>query len=191
MNKGILSFIFFSIVLITACLRDPGFSNTPSISFNSIRFIKGDSSISTGAANDAIRLNLYFQDGNGDLGLNSSDSMGVFAANPDTNGIPTNLNYYNIFIQFLFRNSDGTYKPCNETPDCILNEDLLKLYNGRFPDLNPDRKERPISGTLTYDLKSTQFRNLFRNKSVKLNVYIQDRSLSKSNIILTDSLLIK
>ena len=191
MKIAYLSLIFFIVFIFFSCLRDPGYPNTPKIEFSNIQFVKGDSSRNTGAANDIIRLNIYFEDGNGDLGVSSSDSSGRFAAKPDTTGVPTNLDYYNIFIKFLFRNSDGSYKPCNQTPNCVVNEVLLTLYNGRFPDLNPDRKERPISGMLTYDLKSTQFRNLFRNRSIKLQFYIQDRSFTKSNVLVSDSLVIR
>lgn len=181
-------------LLFLSCNRDPGFPQQPVISFKSIAFLRGDSTEQ--GFSDAIRISMDFTDGNGDLGFSQGDTLPPFDSKEvyDSTArilLQTNENHNNIFVKFLFRNSDGVYKICSETPECPTSDAVLSLFNQRFPDLNPDRQERPISGTLTYDIISSQLRPTFRNRIIKLEVYIKDRSLNRSNTILTDSLLIR
>ena len=65
-------------------------------------------------------------------------------------------------------------------------------YNGRYPVLNPDRdRERPLEGKLKYTMESPAWELFFRQDTLKLDIYIYDRALNKSNIISTPDFVLK
>jgi hypothetical protein len=65
--KGITCFLFL-LVSLGSCFDPPEFSNRPTIIFNDIKYYQG---VNFGA--DSIVLAIDFTDGDGDLGLTSSD----------------------------------------------------------------------------------------------------------------------
>jgi len=65
--KGIVCFLFL-LISMGSCFDPPEFSNKPSIVFNDIKYYQG---LNFGA--DSIVLSIDFKDGDGDLGLASSD----------------------------------------------------------------------------------------------------------------------
>ncbi|RAV98601.1 hypothetical protein [Pseudochryseolinea flava] len=68
--KGLI--LFASIVIsISSCFDPPEFSTVPQISLNSITFTESLSS----EVQDSIVIDLSFRDGDGDLGLNDSDTV--------------------------------------------------------------------------------------------------------------------
>ncbi|MFN0048243.1 MAG: hypothetical protein ACKVOU_03855 [Cytophagales bacterium] len=184
------------IIVCNSCFRDPGFSPIPEITYKSIAFIKRETTPSS------IEVKLGFKDGDGDLGLSTTDRLPPF--NNETITITGNIevqnnpNYYNINVIYLVKKTDNTFKPCEEEPDsCSLaNQKQLELLQGRFGDLNPDRKARPISGVLTFEFKfflrnSVRDTSYLRGKTIKLKLFIKDRKLNQSNTVETDTLRIK
>lgn len=111
------------------------------------------------------------------------DSKGVVT---DTVYTKYNPNYYNIFIDFFTKNTDGTFTKFDaatyfEYPNCSV-----QGYNGRFPVLSKDPgKKSPLDGKINYSMKSFAFDALFSIRTLKLQITIQDRSLHKSNTIET------
>lgn len=107
----------------------------------------------------------------------------------DNAGLPTdtvyfelNPNHYNIFIDFLVKQADGSFEEFD------WREEFCTTYDGRFPILAKDKNlsvAGPIEGTLRYAMLSTGFKFQFSIKTLKLRVQIQDRLLNKSNIIET------
>ncbi|MCW5910702.1 MAG: hypothetical protein KIT62_06490 [Cyclobacteriaceae bacterium] len=102
----------------------------------------------------------------------------------DTLYFELNPDHYNIEIDFLVKNTDGTFTEFDWTtefdyPNCGL------TYDGRFPILYEDRSGSPLEGTIRYGMGSTGFRILFSLKTIKLRVQIKDRALHRSNIIET------
>lgn len=105
----------------------------------------------------------------------------------DTVYFELNENHYNIFIDFLVKQNDGSFKEFDfstefEYPGCATS------YDGRFPILakNSDLSlNNPIEGTLRYGMVSSAFKLQFSIKTLKLRIQIQDRLLNKSNIIET------
>jgi len=72
-EKFILSFL--SAVLLstlTSCFDPPEYSNIPEISFDNIRFVDVD------RGSDSLILSFNFTDGDGDLGLNSADTLSPY-----------------------------------------------------------------------------------------------------------------
>lgn len=103
----------------------------------------------------------------------------------DTIFFVSNPNYYNIFVDFLVEQSDGSFQKFDLLayfgyPNCELG------FNGRFPNLTQDPgKKSPLDGKLTYKLRSLGFDVIFGVKTLKLSITIQDRALNKSNTIET------
>src|SRR5690606_30303824 len=90
----------------------------------------------------------------------------------DTFYYELNPQHYNIDIDFLIRNTDGsgTYTEFDwNTLDCGT------TFNGRFPVLTD--KPRVVEGTLTYNMTSIGFLQLFSVKVMKLRIRVRDRAL--------------
>lgn len=100
----------------------------------------------------------------------------------DTVYFELNPDHYNIFVDFLVKQNDGSFQEFD------WRTEFCSTYDGRFPILakNSDLSlNNPIEGTLKYAMLSTGFKLQFSIKTVKLRIQIQDRALNKSNIIET------
>lgn len=103
----------------------------------------------------------------------------------DTFYYQRNPNHYNIFVDFLVKNNDGSFSEFDWTtefayPQCGL------TFDGRFPLLSKDAATNAaLDGRIRYAMQSTGFMILFSIKTLKLRVTIQDRKLNKSNTIET------
>lgn len=105
----------------------------------------------------------------------------------DTLYFELNPDHYNIFIDFMIKQNDGSFEVFDwrtefEYPGCATS------YDGRFPILakNGDLSvQSPVEGTLKYGMVSSAFILQFSIKTLKLRVQIQDRLLNRSNVIET------
>lgn len=107
----------------------------------------------------------------------------------DTFYYERNPSHYNITVDFeVFDaadpspNPEDKWKPFNwrtifPYPNCG------ESFDGRFPILADDSS--PLEGVIRYRMVSSGFIPLFGNKPVRLKIQIADRSLRKSNIIIT------
>jgi len=104
----------------------------------------------------------------------------------DTLFVIYNEDYYNIFVDFYTKNTNGSYTlfdPANvfKYPNCSI-----VGYDGRFPILSKDLgKKSPLDGKITYALKGAAFDLQFGSKTMQLKIRIQDRALNKSNVVTT------
>ena len=161
---------FFSIFLIlilhgfTGCVKQENYPDVPQIQF--LNFI---SVFDTGQYAIKGILNISFTDGNGDIGLNSSDILPPF----DTAG----PYYYNYIITY-FEKQKGVYQQV----------DLNPPFSARIPVLNTEFPGKPIKGVIadTFDLNPHP---LF--DTIKFEAFIYDRSLNKSNVISTPEIVLK
>lgn len=92
----------------------------------------------------------------------------------DTFYYQINPTHYNIEVDFLTKNNDGTFTEFD------WRGQFCTTYDGRFPILA--EKPRALEGTLRYGMTSTGFLSLFSTKTLKLRIKIRDRSLKESNI---------
>ncbi len=97
-----------------------------------------------------------------------------------------NPGHYNITIDFLTKNNDGSFTKYDwgkafPYPNCVVSG-----YNGRFPVLSNDiTKKSPLEGFLKYNIQSGFFNLIFSIKTLKLQVQVYDRALNKSNLLET------
>jgi len=179
---------------------------------------------------------INFKDGDGDLGLDGSetdipyndrfyyvfqdgsflnyrakfnvpgyDTLPAFATpynctnwevikDPDTNVTTDTLyfqlnpNHYNFFVDFYVQQGDQSFALYDWKKEFIYPNCNVTGFNGRFPILSKDLSQKTAQeGTIRYNMKSVAFNILFSIKLLKLRIYIQDRTLHKSNVITTDA----
>ncbi|MBV6644384.1 MAG: hypothetical protein KI790_02985 [Cyclobacteriaceae bacterium] len=124
--KKIKNFIWvFPLLLFGSCFDPPEFPDEPSISFKRIRFVPVDQ------AADSLILSFEFEDGNGDIGLRSSETLppyhsfnvildsrdSLIYVNADSADIVPPLLRYDILGNFINQFSEDIYLPpysCDE-----------------------------------------------------------------------------
>jgi hypothetical protein len=102
----------------------------------------------------------------------------------DTVYFQSNSSHSNIFIDFLIKQPDGSFRLYDwitEFPFPGCNNG----FNGRFPILFKEQPGSPLEGVINYSLKSSAFNIIFSTRTLKLRVYIKDRALNVSNVIET------
>jgi hypothetical protein len=157
--------IIISFVFITACTKHETYSVIPEIEYKSFDKIP----TSTGIDNKAY-LTISFTDGDGDIGLNPEDTFPPYNANSPY--------YYNFIIDYYELQNDSFVKI-----------DLPLTNNSRIPYVDANLAERGIKGEITIELF---FNNIMSTSdSIRYEIYIFDRALHKSNVIMTPSIYVK
>jgi hypothetical protein len=162
-------FLFAVIVSMTfGCTKpEETASVTPKIKYNGCDLIKYSD-----AANQIhydLNLHIGFEDGDGDLGLESNDTLPPF--NTDSKY------YFNIFIEYYERINGQYTQLTNKYPFTF--GDTIN-YNGRVPNLTPNSKHKGIQGDIAYKLEDVI---PIAGDEIKFKIWIYDRALHKSNIV--------
>lgn len=98
----------------------------------------------------------------------------------DTLYFQLNPNHYNIFIDFLIKQNNGSWVEYD------FRKELCTTFDGRIPILAKDDDQSvPLQGKIRYAIQGSGFKFVFGNSTLKLRVRIQDRALNKSNEIET------
>ena len=183
MNLFRLAFTLSGLALLggglSSCLKEPEYSTTPEISFDNIRVNRSYPLINgqidpKGQPTDTVTITLRYQDGDGDLGLNQSE-----VDSPPYKGTRFANNY---FVQPLIKN-----------PQTRKYEAASFTDNGTFDHITTltDDKKSPIKGTLVRKL-FYNYGDLFTaGQTVRFQISIVDRALHESNVVTTDSIVIK
>ncbi len=150
-------------VLLCGCYPREKFSEIPHIEFVAIEKIDNGTGVDSQA-----ELVVHFQDGDGNIGLDESDTTGMFS--------PDSLYYYNFFIEY-YEKQQGKW----------VSVELPTPLHVRVPVLSQNVPES-IEG----DIKVlTYINNLFSPyDTVKLSCYLVDRDLNKSNVIETPEITV-
>ena len=112
---------------------------------------------------------LHFQDGDGDIGLNESDTLAAF--NKDS------IYHYNFFINY-FEKQNGEY----------VEVELPISNNARIPRLS-DAVPESIEGDISIDLYINNIKSKY--DTIRFECYIVDRELHHSNTITTPDIVVK
>lgn len=159
------NFIFITsiVLIISSCSKGPEFDTKPLIRFEKI-VVKSYIDPNTTAKTDSITITLHFEDGDGDLGVDLSDTS-------------ESDNYY----VTTFIKDNGTYS--------VLN--LPIELGGKFEELAPTGYIGPIDGSLDYTIlipesAATSNPDLDKGDTLKFGVYISDEAGNLSNSIETD-----
>jgi len=169
--SGVALTVFFGAGL-SSCLQAPDYPVTPRIEENSVTVFRRGTPQND--LRDSIEVALNFEDGDGDLGLDDTDTSGVFAYNGGRNRF-----YENYFIQPYYKNEQGVFVPTQP----------LGFENGRFIRLTePDSKPGPIRGVLRRAILVSLLNPAFSNQpgtEYQFEITIVDRALHESNKVIT------
>ncbi|WP_375560055.1 hypothetical protein ACE193_20405 [Bernardetia sp. OM2101] len=175
----IAAFLFVGLFFLTGCFAEPDYPNTPQIEFVSLQNLASKSRTNV----DSVVITLFFQDGDGDLGLTSTDTLPPFS---DRNSDGTvNRFRHNFFADVERLNEDGEFEPVTFASQ---NFNL----NSRFPVLNTLEKETALEGDLRYSLTlfATSFSPVQNGDVLRYKISIADRNLNESNVIVTDPMTV-
>lgn len=90
-KKHLFLFTVLFTVMLSACVKPPEYSNVPNIAFVSVNKTAFDE-----AVNDSLKITIYFEDGDGDLGGTETDSLNMFIG--DSRAAPY---YFGVKIPFI------------------------------------------------------------------------------------------
>jgi hypothetical protein len=153
------SVVLLSSLLVFSCGKIEKLPAEPSIRFNSFEVF--DSTDILGNKVKGGRLGFYFEDGDGDLGLEA----------PQTSGQRDSTNLY----LWLYRKTGGVYVKA-------ASNDPLSPSNYRIPYLDRQGQNKILRGNIT-----VTFLYLFYSKSdtIKYMFYLKDRASHSSDTVST------
>ncbi len=165
----VLTSVFLILLFSFGCKKEESYPIEPHIELISFGII----SDSTGIDQQGI-IGLSYTDGDGDLGLKSTENSGNFL--------------YDIFIKY-YEKKKGKFEEVflttrNQTTGKL---DTL-LFNGRIPYLTPTGKIKAIKGEIYDTLYINNPASTY--DTIKYDIYIQDRALHKSNTVTTPEIII-
>ena len=155
-----MRFLVLSVACaLSGCLPEPAYPDTPVLTFVALE--------PTAAGGRALVLE--FTDGDGDVGLDSGDTLGVFC--------PTCEHHYNLRCEYEeLRN--GVWTPVELNPAA----GQIPFYY-RVPRSSPSGSSPAQNGTLSVDMPSWYLSGPF--DTLRFRVKLWDRSLNASNEVLT------
>ena len=155
-----ICFSFLSIIL-SSCFQSVKFDSKPKLEFESFEVLNDSSAV----------INLTFEDGEGDIGLNQGDTLAPYD--------PNSRYHYNMYLVYMEKKDNGGWDVgLNFDGDSIIfNTRLLPVYTG---------KPKGIKGTIQYALEAPYY-NVFSAESdtFKYRIQIIDRALNESDWIET------
>jgi hypothetical protein len=158
-----LFILFLGAILSVACRKIEQISPIPSIRFESFSIF--DTTDILGNQLKGGKLEFYFEDGDGDIGIESPSGLG----NDTTN----------LFLT-LYRKTNGEMVPAEEG-------DPLYPSSYRIPYMERLGQNKILSGTIT-----VTFMYLFYSPTdtVMYDFYIRDRAMHDSNVASTSEIII-
>ena len=170
-SKIQLFLLILLIAVIGSCRKVEKFSEIPKIDYQGFtKIYNPDLDIY-----DRGVLHFTFEDGDGDIGLNSGDTFSPYN--------PSSKYHYNLIITY-FEMQNGEIQ---EVPIVWFNPeteqfDTLSL-SARIPNLTPKGVNKAISGDIYDTLFIYNFNSDF--DTIKFDAFIVDRALNESNSIST------
>ncbi|MCH8903400.1 MAG: hypothetical protein IIA45_05745 [Bacteroidetes bacterium] len=174
---GFLFTLFAAILIMAGCVPPPDYDDVPFIRLEALN------STSLTMPGDSLVITIYFEDGDGDLGVNKED---------DT----TNLQFVNEFGCVLGSVKSGFDTSGMSNIDVVAANAFIvdpriagtctRYY--RLPYLTPKSKYKDISGQILITLTSLVVVN--SPDTVIFDLYIEDRAGRRSNVIQTPPIII-
>jgi hypothetical protein len=165
------TFILFVALLLGGftCKKKEVYPPVPSIEYKTAYFFQNSEGIDT-----MMVLVFTFKDGDGDLGLNGTDTLAPYNAVLDANGKNINPYYYNLYIDYL-EQINGKFQHVT----LPFSTDTLR-YSYRFENITPEGRHKAIRGDIEIKISPSPFPN--PSDTVMYKFYIYDRALNKSNV---------
>lgn len=170
-------YVIAGLLLLTAagCRKTVDYPIEPQISYEGFKYVTDENGNYTGQG----VLTFSYIDGDGDLGLDDSDTLSPFGFGEQY--------YYNLIIEYR-KYQNGAFVA---TPIVIWNASTQSYdtttFSARFKRLLDSEDDKPITGTMDYTMDILN--PLSQGDTVKFAVKIIDRALHESNTIETDVIL--
>ena len=164
--KWRLIVIFFSVLVLSACIKQEHYPIIPQIQFQQFITV-----FDTGKFAVKGILSISYTDGDGDLGLSNGDTLPPY----DTSG----QYYYNYVITFKNK-VNGIYKKI----------DLDPPFSARIPILNPDYPGKAIKGAIIDTINLGLIPHPGYD-TILFEAFLYDRALNKSNVISTPDIILR
>ncbi|MET4108051.1 hypothetical protein [Hymenobacter sp. UYP22] len=173
-----LRYAFLPVVALAfgSCISPPDYPDTPEIEFKNIT---QERVTDTRGTYDKLVITVGYKDGDGDLGIRTSEIDPTQSNNPDS---------YNYVCTLQLRNSSGNFEDFNFTQ-------RFPGYSGQYPYLRPEEqgdRKAPLKGDINYTVdlfKSPPF--IQTGTVLRFKVQIKDRALNVSNEVLTTPITIQ
>jgi len=160
-----LVIVLIAIIAMGSCRKIEHLSPIPYIEFTN--FTVFDTIDPLGNNGKGGRLNFYFEDGDGDLGLDEPSEF-----QPDT---------ANMFLS-LFRKVDGEMVSVSDK-----NDPLLPYAAYRIPYMERLGQNKILKGTITVTFL---YQDFSASDTIRYDFYIKDRAMNESNLSSTSEIVI-
>lgn len=156
-------FVLFGMLLLSvACNPETDYPAIPYIDYRSC---------SVSPEEDVLHISFYFQDGDGNIGfLGTGDTFAPYVGEYR----------HNLHLMVLDQDSSGVFFPF-----MITSQDTA-FYNYRINYIEPESRNHSLKGTMEIAFSDLP---VIKQKSkygiIRFQLYLYDRDLQKSNIILT------
>jgi len=159
MKISILNYIIvFSIIIISlsSCIENPEYPVIPEIKFKDFQIMKSQQ------GKDSLGILIFtFTDGDGDIGLDESDTFPPFNSESEY--------YYNFYLYFVEYNDNGDSIKQIEPP-----------YTARIPRIN--RYSESVKGEIYVEIDVYFLPLVVQYHNINMRFFIYDRALNKSNV---------
>jgi hypothetical protein len=157
--------LLFTITLLgaglTSCVKEKQFSPIPAIVFE--KFVEYGHS-------DSADCFIKFKDGDGDIGIFSSDNF-----SPD-----------DLKMKYLYKDSNGNFVPVDSSFGTAQFDTLF--YSYRVPNITPDGQYKALDGEIKIKLRSAP---IFGPQDiVKFEITLTDRAGHRSNMVTTNEITV-
>ena len=172
--RELIGLLFLALATV-ACQKPVEYPVEPKIAYESFTYLFNADSTFSGEG----VISFSYTDGDGDLGLDDSDTLSPFGFN--------DAHYYNMVVDYL-KCVNGEFV---KTPLLSWNAQTQTYdtvtFNARFKRLRDSEEPKAISGKMDYTLT---VQNPFSpNDTVKFEIRILDRALHESNVIQTEAII--
>lgn len=147
--------------LFSACVKEKKFPPEPVIAFKEY--------ISHGL--DSADCIITFKDGDGDIGIESSDSS-----------TPNDFK-----MKYLYKDIDGVFKPFDMLPATPAMDTLY--YDYRVPNLTPEGQYKALDGEIKAKLRASPIYGPGHH-TVKFEITLRDRAGHLSNMVTTNEIAV-
>ncbi len=158
------AFIFTGIIL-SGCLRPEEFPPEPVIGYKSFEILT-----------DSAKLTITFQDGDGDIGLEDSDTTGAYH--------PSNVYHYNLFAQYWEK---------DDALGWVHAEDITGTpieFRYRTPVITPTGQNKALKGEIEVTLEPLYFNpSSSESDTIMYKIMLVDRALNESNWVESDVII--
>ena len=149
------SIVLFISIVFTSCLPEPNYPIEPAIRFLAFDISEDNSAV----------LSIEFTDGDGNLGLNSSDIFPPFCS--------TCEHHFNLMCEYdELRNGEWTHIPL------IPAQGQVPFYY-RVPRVNPAGSNQALKGVIEIAMNTWSLQSVY--DTLRFRITLEDRDLNLSN----------